>query len=209
MTKTITFEDVSAYRSAEVEMLNSGELLPLPEVARRYIEALPEAEQWISSAFVRWMDRATAWVQNPTDAASAYHFIDGHPALWSFRTLDPDRLSDWTDVIYGRSGDVSEQDFYAMSRLVMDGHAERFWTAVSKNKGENVYMMEMGAAVPPHRIHHYHDTDLDTWGTSFEDCYLQTALGMFAVYGLEDRDAETDYDSEPRKFYRKLLGWDN
>lgn len=217
--KAITLSDLEEIRSDDLRDLRKVEHFPLPKIAIEYLQHHPDEEQKISQAHAEWMEAAFAWVDNPNDPALAYRFLDAHPALWSFTSRDGEGMS-FRDIRNSENElneggeDGAYAEFLRQSVLKTSGQARTFWTGIGSNNGKRVYMMEMGAAVPPLRNHHYHDMDIDTWEDSFEKCYIQTAIGVLAIFGLDDREkivpgllskwgAET---SEGRICYRLLRG---
>lgn len=221
MSENITFADIYEFRKKEIDGLRSNEGIILPKIAREYCAIHPGSLGPVSRAFAQWASVAKQWFNNPEDPALAFRFLDGHPALWSFSALNDDVQKEWYGIpskgeLEDESYfDIAYKKFLELSTLKTSGFAGGFWTGLGRHEGKDVYMMEMGSAVPPFRNHHYHDTDIDTWESSFEDCYIQHALGVLAVFGLDDRERKDPKlvdkwgyaNSEGRIFYRSLRGF--
>ena len=88
------------------------------------------------------------WRENKDDFKASYCMLDDHPAFWTRHKAEP--TYDWSN-----RGNVSD----------------KFWFAPSTSG----MMMECGAHIAPDYTDTYHDLRLDTYGTSFEDCIIQTA----------------------------------
>lgn len=105
------------------------------------------------------------WRNNKDSFRHSYFMLDSHPAFWKIH---------WH----------SEKDFSWSTDQKIQG----FWHAVGGDKG---FMMECGSHTPDLQSR-YHDHRLDTWGTSFEDCIIQTAtlVDMYFHENGDDRDSE-------------------
>lgn len=127
--------------------------------------------------YYSFLGGAKAWLENQDDMVLAYSFLESHPAFWSRSRSQIDRFPhEWK----------------------MDQWLSGVWIGLSrKENGENVIMLEHGAAVEPDRVMHYHDTRLDVWAPTFEEAYIQLAKNVHKYFYL-DGEARPDIPYTPQ-----------
>jgi hypothetical protein len=124
-----------------------------------------------------FLKTAKAWLAKQDDLLLAYSFLELHPAFWS------------------RSASQIERHPHEWK---MESGLGSLWTGLSrKDDGENVIMFEIGAAVEPARVMHYHDTRLDVWAPTFENAYVQLAQKVHQYFYL-DGDSRPDAPYTPQ-----------
>lgn len=166
--RTNNIDEVFAYHSEVIDLLRSNVVVPLPEFVSEHLTRHPDQRVDIEAAYGDWLNTVRKWIDNPANPVLSYHFLDGHPAFWTLETL------------HDGQGPVFKTT----------GQASHFWKGIGRSDGKEVYMMEHGAAVPPERTSHYHDHYLDSYSSSWEGCYVDTARYTFALFAITGVDSE-------------------
>ena len=96
--------------------------------------------------YYRAVEYVKAWRESDKSPEVSYNMLDSHPVFWYIARYD------------------HQTDIY--SKVVHNQLVRSFWHMWS----DGVFMMECGE-----RGFAVHDHRLDTWGTSFDDCIVQTA----------------------------------
>lgn len=105
-------------------------------------------QKWLVEVhYSKAIERIRRWRESKDDFRASYAMLDTHPVFWRRRKEEP--TFTWQD-----------------SGLVLN-----FWHGLS----DEGMMMEAGAHTDPDFTETYHDLRLDTYGTSYEDCIIQTA----------------------------------
>lgn len=128
--------------------------------------------------FYQFLKGAKAWLDNQDDLILAYYFLEHHPVFWyRNRTTAETRPHAW----------------------ITDHGLKGVWIGLSrKDNGENVIMLEHGAAVQPDRVMHYHDPRLDVWAPTFDDAYIQLAKKVHQYFTLDGEERpEVPYTPQP------------
>ncbi len=195
------------------EVMESLEL-KLPKYAENYLVFRPEQREKLEAAYVTWMTKTNRWISDDRNPAASYHFLDGHPIFWAFmpnpKTSEDEALTMKKEAMekeaFNRNEDFSAEIHALNNVFQTTGFAENFWKALGGKKNEPTYMMECGSAVEPARYSHYHDVYLDTYASSFDECYVKTALYVFALHGItEDKEMDTKYH---KFFHGKSPYWE-
>lgn len=120
------------------------------------------------SNYLGWLELAVEYEKDPGNFVLAYHYAKGHPAFWTRNGKDS---NDW----------VTDRDLYT---IVHQGE-----------KGEVTVGFEDGQAVPPERVMHYHDIRLDSWGSTFEEAYIDLANKIYTYFEVDgtERPNVPDY----------------
>lgn len=120
------------------------------------------------SRYLSWLEVAVEYEKKPGDFALAYHFAKGHPAFWTRYHKDS---NDWNT---GR---------------------ELYTEVYQDEDGKVTVGFEDGQAVPPERVMHYHDLRLDSWGSTFEEAYIDLANKIYTYFEVDgsERPDVPDY----------------
>lgn len=167
------------------DILNQADWIP--DFVEEYCRYNPEQRESVVQTYRDWLETAVAWRDNRKNPVLSFLFLDGHPCFWSFE--------------HKGSEGQSFEGFLTGNTLVMDGAASTFWKDADY---ESKYMMECGNAVPPYRLHHYHDYNLDAYGNSFEECFVDTAKYTFGLNGFAVVDIEQGLDFQNQRLHLGL-----
>lgn len=106
---------------------------------------------------------AKSWLDHQDDVVLAYSFIQYHPVFWH-REDATNKPFDWTT----------------------DNGMKPLWiNPAYGDDGKIVVMMEIGSTIPPLREKFYREPQMDVWGKSFDDAYIQTAKKIHNFYHLD------------------------
>lgn len=113
--------------------------------------------------FYGFLRTAKSWLAHQDDVVLAYAFIEHHPIFWH-RNDAVNRPYDWTT----------------------DHGVKPLWIHPTYNKDNKVVvMMEIGSTIPPLREKFYREHQMDVWGSSFDDAYIQLAKKIHSFYYLD------------------------
>lgn len=150
-----------------------------------------------------WTEACRAFEQEPWDFCNAYHYLDHHPAFWSFYgdgRLSPEiRLHhkhlhrDWG---INRAVSISVVKVDPVTGQIEDDETRNTLTEVWLEAGKIGWPREF---TPEHtQDGHWHDPDLDTGGETFEEAIINLAVRVHTRYGNDRRVCDEVDDS----------GWD-
>lgn len=137
-----------------------------------------------------WRETVRAFESNPLDFYNAWHFLDGHPAFWQF---DGDRSQTPQERIHHRrlmrdhgitrSVDIAVVKVDPITRHAEDDDALNTHTQVWVEMGK--WEWPTSKPIDEHSLRdaHFHDTDLNCGGDSFEQAIIVAAICLHTVYG--------------------------
>lgn len=116
------------------------------------------------NSYLMFLFQTEEYYKNRNDFFTGFHWVQNHPAFWY----------------------VSRKD----SHYWNTSYAGFLFELSRDSEGKISYMLEAGAAVPPERIMHYHDTRLDVYASSFEEAYVKLAALVDKFFHVDGSERE-------------------